>query len=98
MTKCGHCGFDIHPSEHRRSFGFYIAHQEHRCRELLLTEISRLKSEVEDLRAENARMRPLFAPAGTVDCSPDEGLLSIHYDDDGDAQKAFDALGAVWDA
>ena len=47
---CGHCRKPIHKDETKRHYGFYSAHLESRCRELLQMDIAAL-------RAENARLR-----------------------------------------
>lgn len=41
---CGHCRRPIHPSESRRHFGFYVAHGDGRCVQLLQMEIDRLQT------------------------------------------------------
>ena len=44
---CGHCGFPLHPSDTLRYFGFYVSHQEERCRWLLKNEIATLRAKIE---------------------------------------------------
>jgi hypothetical protein len=47
---CGHCGREIHGSESGlRHFGFYVAHAESRCRDILKAEIDQLNALVKQL-------------------------------------------------
>lgn len=45
--KCGMCGLPIKETETGvRQFGFYVAHQEYRCIELLQMKIAELEKEL----------------------------------------------------
>lgn len=64
---CSHCHLPIHPSDGGlRHFGFYTAHQESRCLELLRMRITGLEADAERYRwlrdrAGNAVMKKLEA-------------------------------------
>lgn len=60
--KCGICGLPIHEAEAGiRSFGWFSAHSERRCVELLKAEIARLKRERDSSRQEHLRTQSVLS-------------------------------------
>jgi prefoldin subunit 5 len=51
MNNCGHCGLPIQDGETGiRHFGFYTAHMESRCTDLLKSRINELEADAKELR------------------------------------------------
>ena len=83
---CGHCRKPIHKDETKRHYGFYSAHLESRCRELLQMDIAALRAEVDKLEhdvleAESAlwRIQPNSYTLGT-EPDPFEGPGETYRD------------------
>ena len=86
-VKCGVCGLPIHPSESGvRHFGFYTAHADYRCVELLKSRAETAEQALSASQKEVERLRDALETFAILanddsDYLPDEHVVSLTYDD-----------------
>lgn len=90
QEKCGHCGLPIHPSDPVHYYGWFKAHHESRCRDLLQAEIKRLSAALTAQQQEPVMKQAVYWLIERG--SPAEWLVNYSY---GKAEWTTDSKNAL---